>query len=115
MSNSHVHLHKDKFQAHYDGMLPSPHRLIVSGEVDGDYRVKSVKLVRAQIQGINPKELILDIEAELSPEPDPGQAVPHFLRTIEVSYREQDVSDQYLSVLVRSDSDQVQLRIEKTF
>lgn len=111
LSDTHVAMRVDSFMAAYDDMPPRPYRFRVRGEVEGDYRVHSVRLVRAEPQGINPTELILDLVADLAPA-DPGVATPKFIRNFEVVFREQDTSDQFKTVLVTNGSQTIQLKVE---
>jgi hypothetical protein len=91
-------------------MPPRPDRLRFYGEVEGDYRVRSVRLVRAEIQGTNATELILDLVSDLAPA-DCGVAHPKYIRNFEVVFREQDTSDLFKSVVVRNCAQTIRLEV----
>jgi hypothetical protein len=80
------------FRASYIDIFGQPHKLTVTGEAIGDYRVQDVKLVRAAHHG---SRLVLKVIAKLGPVENPH---PEFERLWPLEYVEDPAKHKYTEV-----------------
>lgn len=95
-----------------DLMPPGPSRLHVQGVVQAPTPGYTAALRPAALQGINPRDLILDLEIT----PPAGGFWPQLITPVPVSWVEEAPADTFDTVLVRiPDAPDVQLGIEKVY
>jgi hypothetical protein len=82
------------FAASITGLPGRQHNLSVTGKATGDYRVESVKLVRARDQP-SVHTLVLDVDAKLGPVQNPHSEI---IRTLELDYKEDPAQHRYSKV-----------------
>jgi hypothetical protein len=87
-----------------------PHNLTVTGRATGDYRVKSVKLVRAHHQP-DTGRLVLDVDAKLGPVENPH---PEFERVFELEYKEDPARHRYNTVEIVNGSQRFDVHVTYT-
>lgn len=84
------------FLANITEIPGQPHNLTVTGKATGDYRVESVKLVRAHHQP-STHTLVLDVDAKLGPVENPHNELE---RLFELDYKEDPARHRYSKVEV---------------
>jgi hypothetical protein len=98
------------FSATLNEMPGSPHKLSVTGQIEGDYRVEGVSLVRASHQA-TPHILVLDLDLKLGPVENPH---PEFIRLWPVEYTEDPARHRYTEVKIVSGSEHFTVEVVVT-
>jgi hypothetical protein len=87
-----------------------PHNLTVTGQATGDYRVESVKLVRAHHQP-DADRLVLDVDAKLGPVENPHSEIE---RVFDLEYKEDPARHRYRTVEIVNGSQRFAVNVTFT-
>lgn len=102
-----VKLLKDTFKAVLNKMPIGKPRLYVTGQVEAPTPGWTVKLVRAQPQGINPLILILELQAT-----QPTGQVNQVVTRMDVRYDEDPAKEDYTNVTIRYEGEEFTIEVE---
>ena len=105
-TKDHPGLSKDTFKAEVS-INPSPRHMTVSGQVTGDYRVESVKLVHESHQS-TADTLVLKLETKLGPVQNPHSEIE---KVLDVSYKQSPYTHHFKDVKVVDGSDEVTFEV----
>lgn len=97
---------RNTFKAWIDRAPGAPPKLIMIGDARVPTSGWHARLTKRSPQGINPKMLILDVNAQ-----EPGGEAPEVITTIPLRYEESPPQDEYGQVMVAHGKGEIVVRI----
>ncbi len=100
---------RNTFKAWIDRVPGEPPKLIMIGDVRVPANGSQARLTRRSPQGINPKILILDVNAQ-----EPSGEAPQEITTIPLRYEESPPQDEYRQVMIATGKGEIVVHVGRT-